>query len=233
MFRKDKRKIDKDADLKIVDPTNRQSILSEQYRTIRTNIKYSMIDANLKSFLVTSANPNAGKTFNAANLATTFAYDDKKVLLVDTDLRKPTLHRTFNASNLRGLTTLLAERDMEIEEAIFETTVDNLSILPSGPIPPNPSELLDTKRMDAIIEDLEEYYDLIIFDTPPLYVVTDAQVLSTKVDGVIFIIYANKATKDKVSEAIDLLNRVDANIIGAIFNGVENKKENYYYYAEE
>ena len=157
MFRKNKRETKKYDDLKIVDPSNVQSILSEQYRTIRTNIKYSMIDANLKSFLVTSANPNAGKTFNAANLATTFAYDDKKVLLVDTDLRKPTLHRTFNASNLRGLTTLLAERDMEIEEAIFETTVNNLSILPSGPIPPNPSELLDTKRMDAIIEDLEEY----------------------------------------------------------------------------
>lgn len=233
MFRKDKREAEKYDDIKIVDQTNRQSILSEQYRTIRTNIKYSMIDSNLKSFLVTSAAPNAGKTFNASNLATTFAYDGKRVLLVDTDLRKPTIHRTFNASNLKGLTSLLAEREMEIEEAVFETTVNNLFILPSGPIPPNPSELIDTKRMDEIIKELEEKYDLVIFDTPPLSVVTDAQILSTKVDGVIFVVYANHATRDGVSEAVDLLNRVDANIIGAIFNGVENKNENYYYYAEE
>lgn len=228
MFRRKRGKYD---NLGIVDPSNTKSVVAEQYRTVRTNIQFSMIDSDLKSFLVTSAAPNAGKSFSAANLATTFAYDDKRVLLVDTDLRKPTVHKVFQTRNTSGLTTLLTDKTKTFKDAIQRTSVDNLFVLPSGPIPPNPSEMIGSARMDQLIKELEDEFDLVIFDTPPLSAVTDAQILSTKTDGVVFIIYQNRAIKEEVIQAKELLEKVNANIIGAILNGVEPNGDNYYYYT--
>lgn len=206
------------------------SVVSEQFRTIRTNIQYSMIDDNLKTIVVTSAGPASGKSTVAANLAATFASQDKKVLLVDADLRKPTVHKTFRLRNFDGLTKVLTNRDSEISEVIFKSTIDGLFILPSGPIPPNPAELLGSKRMSELQRDMELVFDLIIFDMPPVLAVTDAQVMASKVDGVLFVIPKKEVNKDQVIKSKELLDNVQANVLGAIFNKVEKTEENYYYY---
>lgn len=209
------------------------SVVSEQFRTIRTNIQFSMVDETLRTIVVTSAGPASGKSTIATNLAATFASKEKKVLLVDSDLRKPTVHKAFKVRNNDGLTTLLTDRNTNLEDVIYRTHTDGLYILTSGAIPPNPAELLASKRMEEIKQEMLDYFDMIIFDMPPLLPVTDAQVMASKTDGVLFVIPKGQVNKEEVFKAKDLLEKVQANVLGAVLNRVDKSDDSYYYYYGE
>lgn len=213
---------------------NPKSPISEQYRTIRTTIEFKMIDQGIKSFLVTSSEASAGKSTTIANLAITFAQQGKKVLLIDADLRKPTVNLTFNVQNRVGLTNVLMNQS-SITDAQQRTRVsENLTIISSGPIPPNPSELLGSIAMKRLIESVTEFFDVILIDTPPLSLVTDAQVLSNYVGGVVIVAQANQTKKDGLLKTKKLLNQVQANILGVVLHGAEMSDSNsYYYYGVE
>lgn len=209
------------------------AVVSEQFRTIRTNIQFSMVDENFKSLVITSAGPGSGKSIISANLAATFASENKKVLLVDADLRKPTVHKTFRVKNSDGLTTLLTDRGAQIDDMVYRTHIEGLYTLTSGAIPPNPAELLASNRMNELMKELEGVFDLIIYDMPPVIAVTDAQIMASKVDGTIFVLPKGQASKEEVIKAKELLDMVNANVIGAIFNRVEKSSDSYYYYYGE
>lgn len=213
--------------------TRPSSVIAEQFRTIRTNIQFSMIDSELKSLAITSAGPGAGKSTISANVAATFAKEGKKVLLVDADLRKPTVHKTFRLPNTYGLTTLLTEKEIELSSVIQRLDIDNLFVVTSGVIPPNPSELLASQRMENLKYELEKLFDLVIFDLPPVIAVTDAQIVASKTDGTIFVINKGGANKEMVLKSKELLDKVKANVLGVVFNRVETKDDHYYaYYGE-
>ena len=219
----------------LITETNPKSPISEQYRTIRTNIQFSMVDKELKTLACTSANPEEGKSTTIANLAVTLAQQDDKVLLIDTDLRKPTLHHLMGVNNQYGLTSLITKKTIPEkstpEKVIINIpTVKNLYVLPSGPIPPNPSELLGSKRMEELIFELSQQYDWILFDTPPVLAVTDAQILGSRCDGVIFVLRCHQTEKKELVKAKELLDKTNINLIGTILNDVDQKDFNYGYY---
>ncbi|SFC10912.1 capsular exopolysaccharide family [Alkalibacterium subtropicum] len=207
------------------------SHISEQFRTIRTNIQFSMIDDTLKSIVVTSANSDAGKSTLAANLASTFASEEKRVLLVDADLRKPTVHKIFSVRNTEGLTTLLTDREAELDDLVVRTRSAGLYVLSSGAIPPNPAEMLGSNRMKEVEKEMMAAFDLVIFDMPPVLVVTDAQVMASRADGVLFVIPKGQEHKDSILKAKDLLDKVQANVLGAVLNKVEDTDTYTYYYG--
>ena len=206
-----------------------KSPITEQYRTIRTNMQFSAIDEDLRSVLVTSTGPSEGKSLTTANLAIVFAQQGKKVLLIDADLRKPTVHYTFRLNNTFGLSNYLVG-DYELEKTVQKTNVDNLDIMTCGPIPPNPSELLGSKSMKKLLENSQEIYDIVIFDTPPVLAVTDSQILSNLVDGVLLVVRSKQTEKEAAKRAKDLLEKADANILGAVLNDRDVKEGGYYYY---
>lgn len=208
-----------------------KSIAAESYRTLRTNIQYSSFDKEYKVIMVTSSEPEEGKSTTAGNLALCLAQGEKKVILVDCDLRKPSLHKKFRVSNLAGLSDVIIGKE-DLVTAIHRYN-KNLVILTSGKIPPNPSEMLSSKAMTALIDKLKENFDYIIIDTPPVQAVTDSQILSTKADGTLLVVKAEKTKKDSVENAIELLKKVNANIIGTVLNGVDNSRNKYYYYYGE
>ena len=205
-----------------------KSIAAEAYRTLRTNIQYSSFDDEIKTIVITSSEPGEGKSTTAGNVALAFAQADKKTIMVDCDLRKPSLHRKFKISNMVGLSDILIGKE-KIEEAIHEYN-ESLDILPSGKLPPNPAEMLGSKAMEKLLEDLKVKYDKIILDTAPLQAVTDAQVLAIKADGTIIVVRAHKTKKESIVQAKNLLEKVGAKIIGTVLNGVENSRKKYYYY---
>lgn len=207
---------------------NPKSPITEQYRLIRSNLHFSSVDKEIKTIVITSPEPSNGKSTTSANLAVVLAQQGKQVLLVDTDLRKPTIHHTFKASNLDGLTSVLT-KEISLLQAIAATQVPNLKILTSGPIPPNPSELLDSKSMEMIIEELKECFDYVIFDTPPILAFADSQIMANKCDGVIMVVSSGKTKKDRAMKAKYLLEKANALLIGAVVNGVKAKKGDYYY----
>ncbi|MBS5884521.1 MAG: CpsD/CapB family tyrosine-protein kinase [Clostridium sp.] len=209
-----------------------KSIAAESYRTLRTNIQYSSFDKDYKVIMVTSSEPGEGKSTTSGNLALCLAQGDKKVVLIDCDLRKPSIHKKFKVSNIVGLSDVIIGKE-ELVAALHRYN-KNLVILTSGKIPPNPSEMLSSKAMTALIENLKENFDYIILDTPPVQAVTDSQILSTKADGSILVVRSEKTKKDSVQNAIGLLKKVNANIIGTVLNGVDNSKNKYnYYYGEK
>lgn len=233
MFNKKKKQLETNERPSLVTLTKPSSVIAEQFRTIRTNIQFSMVDKNLKTLVITSAGPGEGKSTISANLAVTFAMQGKKVLIVDADMRKPTVHKTFRLPNRDGLTTLLTERDVEIKDIVHRLDTEGMFVITSGAIPPNPSELLASNRMNQLMLEFEELFDLIIFDTPPVIAVTDAQVMSSKADGTIFVVNKDGADKEMVTKSKELLEKVKANVIGVVFNRVELKGDNYYYYYGE
>lgn len=207
-----------------------KSTISEQYRMIRSNIMFSGVDKEIKKLVVTSAAPSAGKSTTAANIAVAYAQADKNVLLIDGDLRKPTVHYTFETKNVFGLSNLITEQ-VTLSQAVQNTQVENLSILTSGPIPPNPSELLSSKRFKDLMTGLEEYFDIIIIDTPPVLAVTDAVIMSTVVDGTIIVTNVETNNKHHLLKAKEVLVTSDANLLGVVLNNVEKSaKDDYYYY---
>lgn len=214
---------------KLITVENPKAIVSEQFRTLRTNINFSNPDKVLKTILVTSSSPGEGKSTISANVASVYAQEGKRVLLVDGDMRKPTVHHTFGLKNTKGLSNVLT-RQVSIEEAIHPSTLDNLSIMASGPIPPNPAELLASKSMEQLIGELTAQYDFVIFDAPPILSVTDAQILSNRCDGTVLVVKAGEAEKTMVQKAKESLVASQANILGVILNNFVLVKDNYYYY---
>ncbi len=221
----------------IIANNNPKSPSAEAYRILRTNIQFTNVDKTIKSIVVTSPGPGEGKSTIIVNLAITMAYNNKKVLLIDTDLRKPNIHTFFELDNSKGITNILSE-DVEYVKIMQHTDIRNLYILASGPIPPNPSELLGSQKMKILLNEVKDEYDMVLFDSPPVCLVTDAAVLSTIVDGVILVCASRQTTIENAKSAKALLNKVNANILGVVLNkmsikvGRYNKKVSYYYCYE-
>ncbi|OCT10696.1 capsular biosynthesis protein [Paenibacillus pectinilyticus] len=218
----------------IITHQNPKSPISEAYRALRTNIQFSSIDEELKVIMVTSAGPGEGKSTTLINLAVAYAQTDKKVLIIDGDLRKPTMHHTLRVSNRWGLTNLLTNQ-LSIQEVLQDTFIPNLHIISSGPIPPNPSEILASKKMLSVIEELKLQFDVILIDAPPAIAVTDSQIIATRADGVILVVNSDKTKRDAVLKAKQNLDNVRARILGVILNNVDRKNKDayyYYYYGE-
>lgn len=208
-----------------------KSPISEAYRSLRTSIQYARADSPLKTIVVTSPGPQEGKSTTVANLAITIAQMGTKTLLVDTDLRRPVLHSIFNLSRSKGISNYLVGKT-ELEEAIFETDINNLYIIPCGTLPPNPSELLGSKAMKHCITELKEQFDIILFDSPPIMAVTDAAVLSSEVDGVILVVKAGQTDRNAMLRSYEILRNIPNQILGALLNvvNVEGVYGSYYYY---
>ncbi|ATX84858.1 tyrosine protein kinase [Bacillus velezensis] len=206
-----------------------KSLVAEQYRTIRTNIEFSSVQTHLRSILVTSSVPGEGKSFSAANLAAVFAQQEKKVLLVDADLRKPTIHETYQLENVQGLTNVLVG-NASLGETVQKTLIDNLYVLTSGPTPPNPAELLSSKAMGELIQEMYSRYSLVIFDSPPLLAVADGQILANQTDGSVLVVLSGKTKMDTVQKARDALQQSKAKLLGALLNKKENQKTEHYSY---
>lgn len=233
--KKKKRKIEKldqqqRQGTSLITVTKPSSIVAEQFRTIRTNIQFSMIDKDLKTIIFTSSGPWEGTSTVAANIASVFADQGKRVVLVDADMRKLTVFRTFNIHNNTGLSTMITSRQTTLQDVVQRVEEVGLDVISSGPIPPNPSELLNSNRMNEIIKQLEAEYDLVFFDMPPVVSVTDAQIMATKTDGVVFVVRRGIAHTDDVKHAKELLDMVQANVLGVVFNGAEKKTDRSYSY---
>lgn len=211
--------------------TKPNSRVAEQFKTIRTNIQFSMATKNLQTILFSSSGPFEGKSTICTNVASVFADQGKRVLVVDADMRLPSIAKIFHLENKVGLSTLMTSKHLKVKEAIQHVESVHLDVLPSGIVPPNPSELLASERMDEIIQELKKEYDLVLFDLPPIVSVTDAQILATKIDGVILVIRKDIADVEDVYKAKELLELVNANVLGAIFNGETNNYDysNSYY----
>ncbi|MDP4176986.1 MAG: CpsD/CapB family tyrosine-protein kinase [Bacillota bacterium] len=207
---------------------NPKSRVAEAFRTLRTNIQFSSLDNNLKSILITSTAPSEGKSTVIINLGLAMAQSGKKVLIIDCDLRKPSIHKKLSIPNTKGLTSILIG-DVKIEDCITPLSVNNLSVLSCGATPPNPSELLGTKKMKQLIEELEGMFDVVLIDSPPVIAVTDAQIISTFAKGVILVSAYGQTEKGAIINAKNLLDKVGANIIGVVMNKIPEESHGYGY----
>jgi len=217
----------------LITKLNPRSPISEQYRTIRTNLQFTAIDNELKTMLVTSSGPGEGKSMTAANLAVVYAQQGKKVLLIDADLRKPTVHYTFRLDNLRGLSNVLIG-EMYLEDTIVSSDIDNLDVITCGLIPPNPSELLGSRMMQTLLDQAGTLYDMIIFDTPPVLAVTDAQILANMVDGTLLVVRSGNTENEEAIKAKEALERTHGKLLGTVLNDREKTgMDNYYYYGTD
>ncbi|MBB6446839.1 CpsD/CapB family tyrosine-protein kinase [Bacillus benzoevorans] len=203
-----------------------QSPISEQYRTIRTNIDFSSLDQEIRSMVITSSEAGEGKSTTAANLAVVFAQAGKKVLLVDSDLRKPTIHHTFQVDNSYGLSNIILKQ-RTMAEAIQETKVDGLSVLTCGPVPPNPSEMLASKGMKEFLTEARQHFEMVILDAPPLLAVTDAQILANKCDGTVLVLRSGKTEKEHALKAMALLEAAKGKLLGVVLNKKKEKHKHY------
>ena len=220
-----------EARMRLVTHFKPKSPVSEAYRTLRTNLQFSDSDKPVQTILVTSAGPGEGKSTTSANLAIAMSQQGLRVVLVDSDLRRPMQHRIFGLEKQRGLTNVLVGK-MNLEEAIQTTEIKNLDVLPSGLLPPNPAEMLGSKRMQALLKDLAERYDVCLLDSPPLIAVTDGAVLSKTVDGVLLVVKSGHTHHEALIRGVELLENVGARIFGVLLNDVSraNTYGSYYYY---
>lgn len=191
-------------------------VVSEQFRTVRTNIEFAGAALDkCQVVMFTSSAMSEGKSTVSANVAVTWAQAGKSVLLIDADLHRPTVHATFRKLNLDGVTTVLIGKT-KAEEVVEETFVDNLSIISSGPVPPNPSELLNSKRMGELLDWARQNYDIIVLDTPPVLAVSDVQVLVPKTDGVVVVANIGKTLKSDLRRTVEVLKLAKAKILGSV-----------------
>lgn len=205
-----------------------KSPIAEAYRTLRTNIQFSKTDGDLKTIMFTSSGPGEGKSTTIANTAVALAQSGKNVILMDCDLRKPVQHKIFRKKN-RGLTNILVE-EVPVQDYLQDTDIENLRILTSGPIPPNPSELLGSRRMQELLDELKNQADYLIIDAPPVIAVTDACVLAAKVDGITLIVNSGSVRPEMAQKAKDLLIKANGHLLGVVLNRVEIEEEHAYYY---
>ena len=213
----------------IITYSDPKSVISEEFRAIRTSIQYSNLDNKIKTILVTSTTKNEGKTTTISNLAVSFAkLDNKKVLLIDCDLRNPSVHKAFGISNIKGLSDLLIEGKSMLNY-INSTQVENLHIITAGAVPPNPAEVLASDTMKEFIKNIQNEYDYVFIDTPPIGMVTDAGILASFIDGTVLVVRYEMVDINKIKESKKKLNAVNANILGAILNRRKVSNDDYYY----
>ncbi len=203
------------------------SISAESYKSIRTSLKYSSVDKTIKTIVITSSVPGEGKSTIAGNLALCLSESGNKVLIIDCDLRKPSLHKKFRLSNLKGITDCLIDKD-NLKESIQEFTSE-LSVILSGTIPPNPAEILGSKTFERFLKNIGSIYDYIILDTPPLLAVTDASILAGKADATIIVVKYGKTREKDINLAYKELKKVNANVVGSILNSCDMKRTDSYY----
>jgi non-specific protein-tyrosine kinase len=206
-----------------------RSPISEAYRAIRTNLEYASIDAPLQTFLVTSPSPSEGKSTTAANLAIVLAQADNRVILVDADLRRPSQHKIFESANNQGLTTALLNHGEPIQQHLQTTTVNNLRLMTSGPIPPNPAELLRSQRMNHVLEELKKEADIIVVDTPPTLTVTDASILASRLNGALVVCKIGSTRREALVQAFESLRKTNTNMFGVVMNHMSTGRSGYYY----
>lgn len=207
-----------------------KAVSSEAFRTLRTNLQFASPDVELRAVLFTSPGPAEGKSTVSSNLAVSVAQTGTEIVLVDSDLRKPTVHKIFGLNNSVGLTSVLTGQ-IKLEDAVQKTKIDGLSVLTSGPIPPNPAELLQSKSMRGIVERLKQEHERVLLDAPPVLPVADAMILSAYVDGVIMVISANHVPREMAVRAKELLENTNARLLGVVLNQVKYSRdgEQYYY----
>jgi len=216
---------------RLVTLLNPRSSVAESYRTLRTNVEFAAVDTPLHTLLVTSSVPQEGKTTTAGNLAVAFAQAGSRVLLVDTDLRKPGLHNLFKLSNEYGVTTLFRDEAATVRSVTQDTELNGLNIITSGALPPNPAELLGSQRWRAILERLKAEADLVILDSPPLQAVTDAALLAATVDGTVFVVHARHTRRGAVRQGREALARGGGKILGVVMNRLKKREYDEYYYS--
>ncbi|MFD3164625.1 polysaccharide biosynthesis tyrosine autokinase [Herpetosiphon sp. NSE202] len=223
---------------RLVSRLDPRSPTAETFRTLRTNLQFSNVDTKARTLIVTSSQPEEGKSTVAANLAWVLAQAGQKVVLIDADLRKPMMHRVFEVSSEYGLTNLLTNNeDPTIRDRTVLPVAENLWLIPSGPLPPNPSELLGSKRMEMLIWLLQQEYDWILFDTPPILTVTDPIALIPRVDGVVLVAEAKRTRRDMLAKCRAAVQTVGGRLIGLVFNKLDARSEGYgvyytYYYDQ-
>jgi capsular exopolysaccharide synthesis family protein len=204
------------------------SAAAECARTIRTNLTFMNAARPSRCFVITSSSPREGKTTIACNIATALAHSSKSVLLIDTDLRRPRAHKPFGIANKVGVTSVILG-ECVLADAVVHTEVDGLDLLPSGPIPPNPSELLHTPAFQALRDAATSSYEWVIFDSPPVGAVTDSAIIAPQVDGVMLVVRAQQTTKENVEAALRQMRAVDAVMIGCVVNDVDINSRTYGY----
>lgn len=212
-----------------------RSPITEAYRSLRTNLEFMNPDSPARTILFTSSGPGEGKSTTTANIAISNAQKGKKVLLLDCDLRKPVQHTIFMISNMKGITDLLVDQTISFDQVIQETSISNLQVIPCGTLPPNPAELLGSQSMSNLLKELSNHFEMIFIDAPPIISVTDAAILSSIVDGVILVVRHGQADKNMVVQAKELLNKVNAKILGVVLNRIKvskHQQQYYYYYAK-
>ena len=209
---------------------DQKSPIAEAFRTVRTNISFSDVDNEIQTILFTSTKQNEGKSTVIANVAYSFSkLESCKVLLMDLDLRNPTVHKMFGVSNTYGLMDNL-KSDRPLEKCIHKIEA-NIHVLPTGAMPPNPTEILSSKKMAKFLEDIKSHYDYIFIDAPPVGVVSDATIISSNVDGVMYVVASNETDLSHAQVAIENLKKADANIIGSVLNKYEMNQSSYSYYG--
>lgn len=201
---------------------------AEAFRTLRTNVNYMQLSKKIRTLQITSSMPKEGKSMIIANLAVAMAQEKKKILLMDCDLRKPSIHNIFGITNSYGITSILTG-ELDVHQVIIKTKQLNLDVITSGPIPPNPSELLAMERAKQLIEQLKEEYDTILFDSPPVLPVTDGQILAKYADAVVMIIKLGSTQSESVKQAKYMLEHVNARLIGVVLNYGKSQSKDYYY----
>jgi non-specific protein-tyrosine kinase len=213
-----------------------KSLGAEAYRVLRTNLQFSALDKPLATLVVTSAAPGEGKSTTISNLAAVMAQSDKRVILVDADLRRPSLHKLLKLPNNVGLSTALLDKGRDPEAYLQETDVPNLRVMTTGPIPPNPAEMLNSARMHEMIEVLKGEADVVLFDTPPVLAVADTAILASQVDGTLLVVWAGRTRGEMLAQAVERLQSLGIQPLGVVLNKLTQRKSgyyysNYYYYA--
>jgi len=207
-------------DLGLITLTDPLSPVSEAYRTLRMNLQFAALDHKLRTLLVTSPGPGEGKSTTLANLAVTMAQIEQRIIVVDCDLRRPCLHQLLGLNNESGLTTMMLEDQALVRPPLQGTAVKGLQLLASGPLPPRPADLLGSQRIEQVLARLLEEADIVLLDAPPVVAVTDAVVLSTKVDGVLLVVSAGETKRENAQRSIERFRKVNARLVGVVLNNV-------------